>query len=88
MPLKMRGSVSARLSVRFSAVSAARKAGEIGGEDFKAAGIDAGHLRLAAQKMQRGSPLGAGLGEKQRAIRKIECGQIVLLAKLHAGGLQ
>jgi hypothetical protein len=53
-------------------VSAARNAVKIGGEELDAAGIDVVQGLLAAQNVQRGAALGAGLCQDESPVRKIE----------------
>ena len=45
---------------------------EIGVEDLDAPGIHRVERRLALNEMQRGAPLGAGLGESERAAVELE----------------
>ena len=71
MPLRMRGSVSARLSVRFSDVSAARKRrGRL--RRRRCRRDRARERRFAANDVQRRAAFRAGLGQHQRAVREVE----------------
>ena len=72
MPLKSRGSVSARLSVWFSRSSRSRNASMPDGEHFEAAHVELGERSFAPHEMQRGAPLGARLGECERTGREVE----------------
>jgi hypothetical protein len=55
---------------------------EIGGENFQATGIDGAETVFTNEKMQRCAMLGAGFGEDQRAVGKIEGGKIVTTCEL------
>ena len=72
MPLNRCGSVSARLSVWFSRVSAARNCVERRVERLDAAGIDVAERGLAAHHLDRGALLRAGFGEQQRAVLELQ----------------
>ena len=81
MPLTMRGSVSARLSVRFSHVSAARKASRSLAKTSMPPGSSRGRRLFAANDVQRGAAFGAGFGQHQRAVGEIERGEVVAAAE-------
>jgi len=81
MPLTMRGSVSARLSVRFSTLSACRNVSR-SAANTSIPGIDRFERRVAAQHEQRRAPFGAGFREHERAGGKIERCEIVAPAEL------
>ena len=72
MPLTRRGSVSARLRVRFSSVSAARKPSRSVEKISTPPGSIARRALLATHHVQRRAPLAAGLSQHQRAGWKIE----------------
>jgi hypothetical protein len=54
-------------------------------EHLEAARVVRGELRLAANQIQRGSPLRAGLRQNQRQVRKIECRETDLAGDFRAG---
>ena len=54
---------------------------QIGDEDVDAAGIHCKQCRFSRDNMQRRATCRAGLGEHERAARKIECGEIVASAE-------
>ena len=88
MPLNRRGSVSARLSVWFSRVSARAKRLEVDLEHLEAARVMLAERRLALDHVQRRPLLRAGLGERQRAVREIERRQRVAAGELGAAWLR
>ena len=72
MPLEERGSVSARLSVWFSLVSARAKRREVGGEDLEPAGIDSASASASPTTCSDARRLRARLRQEQRARREVE----------------
>ena len=72
MPLKSRGSASARLSVWFSDLSALRERGEIGLQHLQPAGVERPQRRLALHEVQRRPPLRARLGKGERPVVELE----------------
>jgi hypothetical protein len=54
---------------------------ETRGEDIDAAGIDGLHVVLVAEEVKGGATFGAGFGEDERAVRKVEGGEIVAAAQ-------
>ena len=86
MPERMRGSVRARLRVRFSAVSAVRKSSRDGGEDVDAAGVDVFCGGFVGEEVEGGTAFGAGFGEDERAVGEVECGEVVAAAEFGSEG--
>ena len=82
IPLRMRGSVRALLSVRFSTVSAVAKRVEIAREDVDSSRIHGTQGLLASENRQRCAVLGAGFGEHERASGKIEGRQTLAASQL------
>ena len=82
MPLNRRGSVSARLSVWFSRVERGAESVEIALEHLEAARVVRAQRRLAAHQVQRGPLLRAELGERERAVRKVEGGERMAAGEL------
>ena len=72
MPLRNRGSVSARFSVRFSEVSAARNSSRLLAKMSMPPGSTRAQRLFSRKELQRGPPLAAGFGQHQRSVRKIE----------------
>ena len=84
-----RGSVRARLRVRFSQRERGAKCVEIvDGKDFDAAGIDVAERLLAAQNVQRGAAFGAGFREDEGAVGKIEREERLAAGEFGCGGCQ
>ena len=75
MPLNRCGSVSARLMVWLSRVSAARNSSSVALERLEAAGIERRQRRGAAHQLHRRALARAGLGEEQRAVIELEDGE-------------
>src|ERR1019366_1401725 len=58
------------------------KTGQVSREDFNTAGIDGEQTLFAAQDVQRGTALGAGLSQHQRTVVKVEGCQPIAAGKL------
>ena len=82
MPLTMRGSVSARLSVRFSIVSAERNALRSLLKTSMPPGSIASRAASTAKDVQRRAAFAAGLGEHERPGWKIERGEVIAPGEL------
>ena len=87
MPLTMRGSVRARLSVRFSTVRASRNELRSQVKTSIPPGIHGVQALLAGDDRQRCAVLGAGFGKHQRASGKIEGCQTLASSQLCLRGL-
>ena len=59
---------------------------EIRGEDIDAAGIDGLHVVFVAEEVKGGATFGAGFGEDERAVGKVEGGEIVAAAEFGSEG--
>ena len=86
MPERMRGSVRARLRVRFSAVRAARKASRVAVRTFDAAGVDVLGGGFVGEEVEGGAAFGAGFGEDEGAVGEVEGGEVVAAAEFCAEG--
>ena len=89
MPLKDRGSVSARLSVWFSRSSSVSNCSNDRREDFQSAGVEFRQSGRAFQEPETGSPLAAGFGQRAACrASKSKAARFCLPASLAPGFFQ
>ena len=86
MPERMRGSVRARLRVRFSVVRAARKSSRVAAKTSMPPGSIVFGGGLAGEEMEGGTAFGAGFGEDEGAVGEVEGGEVVAAAEFRAEG--
>ena len=88
MPLIRRGSVRARLRVRFSRVSAERKPVEVSREDLDTAGVDGLKRLFAMEDMERGAAFAARFCKYESARGEVKGGEGLPAGSLACGGRQ